>query len=81
MDAAFTAMEHSSVPVGTPVHDVNGERIGTLSGGDPYTLVVSHGLIFQTDYEVPHSDVDRYDDGKLFLKVTRDQITGKAPNG
>ncbi len=62
------------IPVGAPVYDAAGEKVGTDAGGDPYDLAVQRGFLFVHTYPLRLSDVERYEDGALHLKVTKDQV-------
>ena len=71
-------MEQSwSIPLGTPVFDVLGEKLGSVRDADNYTLVVEAGLLIITTYLVPMSMVDRLEDGALHLSVTKAEAAGK----
>ena len=61
---------------GMTVYDVNGEKIGTVSG---YTtsrayFKLEKGLLFHHDYYVPMSAVSRIDHDGVFLTVLKDDI-------
>ena len=62
------------IPKRTPVIDVAGERIGSVIDADVYAVVVERGFFFPSEHLVPFADVDRYEDGKLFLKVSKAQV-------
>ena len=74
MDAA--AAIGDGIPVGTPVFDSAGERLGRVVGADPYVLTVGRGVIFTREFSVDLADVDRYEDGCLFLGLAKDQVVG-----
>jgi hypothetical protein len=61
---------------GTPVYDVNGEQVGTVSRHDPLenTLVLQKGTLFQRDIQVPLSAVQRSDARGIYLSVSRDEL-------
>ena len=63
-----------SIPNGTPVHDVNGTKIGTVCDADIDTLVVTYGRFFVHEITIDMADVDRVEEGRLILKVTKDAI-------
>lgn len=69
-----------SIPLGTPVYDVEGEKLGVVRDADNYTLAVEEGLIIVTTYLVPMSFVDRYEDGALHLSVTKAEASGHTPS-
>lgn len=73
MDIA--AMDESwGIPIGTDVYTADGEHLGSVVEGDAYELVVERGFFFIHDYQIRLSDVDRFEDGKLFLILTREQV-------
>lgn len=74
MDA--TAAIGDGIPVGTPVFDSAGQRLGRVVGADLYVLTVGRGLIFTREFSVDLADVDRYEDGQLFLGLVKDQVIG-----
>ena len=84
MNAAIAALDATAIdggwgiPVGTPVYDLRGEKIGTVVDADPYELVVERGLFLVRHYPVKLSDVDRFEDGKLYLKRTKEQVLDGA---
>ena len=70
---ADTAVAGWAVPVGSPVYDVDGERVGTLAAADLDHLVVEHGFFFRT-YLVPLSAVAAFDGLALRLAVTKEAV-------
>jgi len=65
---------------GMTVYDVNGEKIGTVSG---YTtsgayFKLEKGLIFHHDYYVPMSAVSRIDPDGVYLTVLKDDIKDRG---
>jgi hypothetical protein len=68
-----------SIPLGTPVYDVAGEKIGTVKGADNYALLVEEGLLLITTYTIPMALVDRLEDGALYLSVTKAEASGNDP--
>ncbi len=65
---------------GTPVYDVNGAKVGTISepGVQGDNLVLQKGLIFPHDYYVPVRTVSRADADGIYLNVTKDDVTNQA---
>ena len=61
---------------GTPVYDVNGERVGTVSKHnlEGNTLLVSKGIFFHRDLQVPLSAVQRSDARGIYLSVSKDEL-------
>ena len=72
-----TAHLNDGIPVGTPVFDAAGERLGRVVSADPYVLIVGRGLIFIREFPVDLADVDRYEDGRLFLGLAKEQVVGE----
>lgn len=80
MVAALVNEASWSIPLGSPVYDVAGERLGTVKGADGYALTVEEGFLLVTTYTVPMSLVDRYEDGAIRLSVTKADVSGNASN-
>ncbi len=67
-----TALDESwGIPVGTEVYTADGECLGSVVEGDTYELVVERGWFFIHDYQIRLSEVDRFEDGKLVLRLTK----------
>jgi len=64
------------VAEGTPVYDVNGERVGHVSKqimeGD--NIILHKGLIFPKDLYIPLSIVRRSDSNGVSLSITKDEL-------
>lgn len=64
---------------GTPVYDVNGNKVGTVNGqsvqGD--NLVLQKGLFFPHDYYVPLRTIMHTDADGIYLNVTKDDVTNQ----
>ena len=69
-----TMDESWGIPIGTDVYTADGEHLGSVVEGDSYELVVERGFFFIHHYQIKLSDVDRFEDGKLFLSLTREQV-------
>jgi hypothetical protein len=78
MVAALVNEASWSIPLGTPVYDVAGERIGSIKGAGIYDIFVEEGLLLVTTYTVPIALVDRYEDGAIHLSVTKAEASGNA---
>jgi hypothetical protein len=65
---------------GMNVYDVNGEKIGKVTGSnasaDYFTL--EKGLIFHHDYYVPMSAVSRLDPDGVYLNVAKDDVENRG---
>ncbi len=61
---------------GTPVYDVNGEQMGSVSNYSPVenTFLLHKGPFFQQDIQVPLSAVQRSDARGIYLSVSRDEL-------
>ena len=77
MVSTFAGEVGWSIPLGTPVYDVTGVRMGTVKGADNYALAVEEGLLLVTTYTIPMSLVESYDDGAIHLSVTKAEASGK----
>lgn len=73
MDAAIMDQEWG-IPIGTDVYTRDGDHLGSVVEGDAWELVVERGFFFIHDYRIRLSDVDRFEDGKLFLSLSREQV-------
>ncbi len=60
------------VPVGCPVFDVDGEKVGTVAGADAAGLVVERALFWR--YSVPLNAVADFDGEALRLAVTKEAV-------
>ena len=81
MDAAIAGTANWSIPIGTPVYDVAGDKIGSVSGMDGSALLVEEGLLMITTHIIPMALVERYEDGALHLGVTKAELKRAAANG
>ncbi len=61
-------------PKGTPVNDAAGRRLGSVWGADRSILLVRCGRVFAQVYPVKMGDVDRFEDGELFLSRTKAEV-------
>src|SRR5262249_25602056 len=80
MVAALVNEASWSIPLGTPVYDVAGQRMGSVKGADNYDLSVEEGLLLVTTYKIPMALVDRYEDGAIHLSVTKAEASGNRSN-
>lgn len=63
------------IPIGVPVFTADGRRLGKVTEADIYGLVIEDGIFFfRRVYRAKLSDVERYEDGALALKLTMDQV-------
>jgi hypothetical protein len=81
MVAAFAGDVGWSIPLGTPVYDAAGEKMGSVKGADNSALAVEEGLLLVTTYTIPMALVASYDDGAIHLKVTKAEVSGNGGIG
>jgi hypothetical protein len=62
------------IPIGSEVRTADGEHLGTVVEGDAYELVVERGWFFVHDYQISLSDVDRFEEGILILRLTKAEV-------
>lgn len=62
------------IPMGSVVYTADGRKLGKVTGGDASGLRVEDGFLFRRAYHVLLSDVGRYEEGALLLKLTFEQI-------
>ncbi len=62
------------IPIGIPVYTADGRRLGVVTEADGYELLVEDGFLVRHTYPLQLSDVARYEDGTLILKLPREQI-------
>lgn len=82
VDAAFGLMPSrevtpdvkSAVPLGAPVIDATGDKLGTVRDADSIGLVVEQGTFFITTRFVPYAAVARVEDGTIWLKWSKDEL-------
>jgi len=80
MDAlAMTATDVVwGIPIGTEVFDIEGEPLGKVTSANTVNLIVTSGWLMLTDYEISMAHVGQFDDGKLFLKLTKKKLLGEG---
>lgn len=59
---------------GTPVYDINGDKIGTTEGVQGSTLIIQKGIFFPKDISIPLAAVRQADAGGVYLSLTKDQV-------
>ena len=60
------------IPLGCPVYDADGERVGVVAGAEDDCLVVDHGEVF-VDH-VPMAAVVGFDGRAVRLGLTMDEL-------
>lgn len=63
-----------SIPNGAPVHDRAGVRIGAVRDAEIDALIVARGRFFIHEHAVAITDVDRMEQGRLVLRLTKDAV-------
>ncbi|PZS07832.1 MAG: hypothetical protein DLM70_03160 [Chloroflexi bacterium] len=68
---------------GMEVESSDGHKIGTVKGldageGDVTDLIVKEGFLFTHDVHIAADLVDRVDDGRVILKVSKDEVASRA---
>lgn len=66
----FTAF--SDIREGADVYGSDGDKVGSIVALRPNYLVVEKGFFFPTDYYIPMGAVSAYQDGRVYLNVTKD---------
>lgn len=66
-----------SIPVGTPVFDVIGEKMGTVSGTDGFDLILEEGFLLIRTHHVPMTFVEKYEAGALHLSLPKADVLKK----
>ncbi len=61
------------IAIGAPVFTADGRRLGVVTDADIDGLLVEDGFFVRHMYTVPLADVERYEDGALVLKRTREE--------
>ncbi len=63
-------------PEGTPVYDVHGDQVGTVSkhGLVGNTLILHKGLFFHRDVHIPLSAVHHSSANGIYLNISRDEL-------
>ena len=69
LDGSFDA--GNGIPIGTEVFTADGEHLGSVVDGDAYELIVERGWFFVHDYQIQLSDIDRFEEGRLVLRLTK----------
>lgn len=73
-DARSAALGDWQIPLGAPVSDAAGEKLGSVRAADAYALIVGQGVRFVTEWEIPLHEVEPYEDGRLILKRTKAEL-------
>src|SRR3712207_1083787 len=67
-----------NITEGTDVYGSDGDKVGSVVAVQPNYIVVEKGFFFPTDYYIPTSAVASYDDGRVYLNVTKDQALNQG---
>lgn len=68
------------IPIGSVVYTADARKLGKVTGGDAYGLLVEDGLLFPRAYHVKLSDVERYEDGTLLLNRMMEELEQREPD-
>lgn len=72
---ARTSDSSWDIPIGVPVFTADGQRLGKVTEADINGLIIEDGFFFfRRVYRAKLSDVERYEDGALSLKLAMDQV-------
>ncbi len=63
---------------GDEVYGSDGEKVGSVVAVQPNYIVVEKGFFFPTDYYIPTSAVASYDEGRVYLGVTKDEALNQG---
>ncbi len=63
---------------GTDVVGADGGKVGEVVAVQPNYIVVEKGFFFPTDYYIPTSAVANYEDGQIYLSVTKDEALNQG---
>ncbi len=66
------------VQSGDEVFGADEGKLGKISTVQPNYVVVEKGFFFPTDYYIPTTAISSYDDGKVYLNVTKDQALNEG---
>jgi hypothetical protein len=69
------------IPVDAEVYSADGENLGSVVAGAPCELEVERGFLIVHDYQIKLSDVERVEDGKSFLRLSKEQVEREVPLG
>lgn len=58
---------------GDEVFGSDGDKIGEIAAADETYIVVKKGWLFPSDHYIPRSAISTYEDGNIYLAVTKDQ--------
>ena len=73
---ATTQDGNRGVPIGSLVYTADGQRLGYVVDGDAYRLDVGDGFLFRRAYALKRSHVQRYEERRLTLTLTMQQVQG-----
>ena len=71
-------MDQYQISEGTDVYGSDGDKVGSVVAVQPNYVVVEKGFFFPTDYYIPTTAISSYDDGKVYLNVTKDQALNEG---
>jgi len=74
----MSQMDQYQISEGTDVYGSDGDKVGSVVAVQPNYVVVEKGFFFPTDYYIPTTAISSYDDGKVYLNVTKDQALNEG---
>lgn len=63
----------NSIPIGAPVYDRTGRRLGRVSSADNWDLLVERGRFLRHISAIRLEHVDRVEGNRVILAVSRDE--------
>lgn len=75
---ATTMDDGAGIPIGIDVYTADGHHLGSVVQGDSYELIVERGFFFIHDYQIQLADVDRFEEAKLVLRLTKADVEAQG---
>jgi uncharacterized protein YrrD len=63
----------ATIPLGAPVYDRRGARVGRVCGADTWDLLIERGPIPRRTCAVSLEDVERVEEDRVILAVSKDE--------
>ena len=67
----------AAIPIGASVYDRGGARIGRVCGADHWDLLIERGLILRHTCAVSMEDVDRVEEDRVVLAISKDEAVDR----
>ncbi len=68
----------ANISEGTDVYGSDGDKVGSVVAVQSNSLVIEKGFFIPTDYYIPTSAISSYDDGKVYLNVTKEEALNQG---